>query len=317
VGEENQTQRTNLKFSQETYLLSWVESFLVDRKVQGLAPGSLRFYRQKLKLFTDYCDNQVLTQIDQITPPFIRSYLLVLENAGHGAGGRHAAYRALHAFLIWYEGEAEPEGWKNPIRKVKAPKVPVEEIEPVDIRDISKMLKLCPAGSFNGDRDRAILLSLLDTGARATEFIQMNLFDLDMQTGRILIKQGKGRKPRSVYLGKKSRRAIRIYLKKRIDECDALWVTNDHDRYERITYWGLRSILIRYSKKAKIKTPSLHDFRRAFALNFLRNNPGEIYSLQKLMGHTSLNVLRRYLAQTDQDISEAHKRGGPVDHSDL
>jgi len=58
--------------------------------------------------------------------------------------------------------------------------------------------------------------------------------------------------------------------------------------------------------------PTPHDFRRAFALIMLRNGV-DIFALQKLMGHSDLQVLRRYLAQTDQDIQTAHMRGSPVD----
>ena len=57
--------------------------------------------------------------------------------------------------------------------------------------------------------------------------------------------------------------------------------------------------------------PTPHDFRRSFALIMLRNGVN-IFALQKLMGHSDLQVLRRYLAQTDQDI-HAHVRGSPVD----
>ena len=58
--------------------------------------------------------------------------------------------------------------------------------------------------------------------------------------------------------------------------------------------------------------PTPHDFRRAFALIMLRNGV-DIFALQKLMGHSDLQVLRRYLAQTDEDIHTAHMRGSPVD----
>ena len=57
---------------------------------------------------------------------------------------------------------------------------------------------------------------------------------------------------------------------------------------------------------------SLHDFRRAFALNMLRNGV-DIYALQLLMGHSDLTVLRRYLAQNENDLLSAHKQGSPVE----
>ena len=51
----------------------------MDRKAAGVAPGTLRFYRQKIKLFSDYCDAQAVTQIGQISPSFLRQFLLNLE----------------------------------------------------------------------------------------------------------------------------------------------------------------------------------------------------------------------------------------------
>lgn len=63
-----------------------------------------------------------------------------------------------------------------------------------------------------------------------------------------------------------------------------------------------------------IDKPSLHDFRRAFALNYLRNG-GIIYSLQKLMGHADLHGLKRYLAQTIEDLQTVHLKISPVENS--
>jgi len=66
------TQRTLQDSSVDGYLLTWLEAFLIDRKAAGLADGSLRFYRQKIKLFSDYCEAQAVKQINQITPSYLR-----------------------------------------------------------------------------------------------------------------------------------------------------------------------------------------------------------------------------------------------------
>ncbi len=210
----------------------------------------------------------------------------------------------------------EPQGWSNPIRKVKAPRVPVEPLEPVSFETVTQMIKACPHNTFTGDRDAAILLCLLDTGARASEFLSVNLDDINQARGDILIRQGKGRKPRTVFIGKQSKRALRRYLNHRRDESAALWVT--HPRYgsERLGYDGLRGILTRRAKGASVEEPSLHDFRRAFALAMLRNGT-DVYTLAKLMGHEGITVLQRYLKQTIQDTEAAHRRAGPVDNSTL
>jgi integrase len=222
----------------------------------------------------------------------------------------------MRAFFLWYEDEVETEGWSNPIRKVKAPKVPLEPLEPVSFATVAQMIKVCPHNTFTGDQDAAILLCLLDTGARAREFLSINLDDINQARGDILIRQGKGHKPRTVYIGKQSKRALRRYLASRNDQCPAIWVTHSRFGSDRLSYDGLREVLSRRAKEARVEEPSPHDFRRAFALSMLRNRT-DIFTLAKLMGHEGITVLQRYLKQTYQDTETAHRRAGPVDNSEL
>jgi site-specific recombinase XerD len=130
---------------------------------------------------------------------------------------------------------------------------------------------------------------------------------------KVLIHRGKGGKPRTVFLGKASRKSLRSYMKHRVDNNPSMWVT---DEGECLGYSGLRRILWRRAKQAGVKAPTLHSFRRAFAINMLRAGV-DVFSLQKLMGHADLQVLRRYLAQTTEDIAQAHRIGSPVDNNKL
>lgn len=296
----------------EDLIYTWLEAFIIDRKARGVAEGTVEYYRKKLKLFYDFSDSQFVTTIDQITPNVIRQFLLHLEEAGHNPGGRHAAYRALRAFLYWYEDEVEPDNWKNPIRKVKPPRVPVEILDPIPIVDINKMIATCEKGTLMGERDTAILLCLLDTSVRASELLSINIVDTDLILGDILIRQGKGRKPRFVHICKRTRKAIRRYIRLRKDNHEALWTT--HPRYgpNRLGYDDLRSVLVRLAGNACVNQPTLHDFRRTFCISLLRSGT-DIFTLAKLMGHTSIAVLQRYLKQTMDDTKEAHRRSSPVE----
>ncbi|MBI5951642.1 MAG: tyrosine-type recombinase/integrase [Chloroflexi bacterium] len=298
-----------ITLSQQDYLPLMVESFLIDRRSQSLSPDTIELYTKKLQYFLKYCERQALTQISQLTSDFIRRYLLELSET-HNAGGVHACFRPLRTMLYWLEEEeVMPPDWKNPIRRVKAPKLPTDPIEPIQIEEIHQLLKTCQ-GNYSGVRDKAMMLGLLDTGARAKEFLNINLEDVDLATGAVMIRQGKGRKPRMVFLGRKTIRAIRGYLRYRKDNSPALWVSIHG---ERMTYSALRCFLRRRAEQIGLKSiPTPHDFRRAFALVMLRNGV-DIFALQKLMGHSDLQILRRYLAQTDQDIHNAHMRGSPVD----
>ena len=304
--------QTILEISQGDYINTTADSFLIDRQARELSKHTIRFYREFLRPFIEYCSANSLGFIREITPDFLRRYFLAFGEK-HNPGGVHGAYRTLRAFFQWLVKEEimAPE-WKNPMLKVKAPKVVLDPLEPISLEDVRALINTCQRGDFIGERDRAIFLFLLDTGARARELCNMNFKEIDLNTGAVMIRYGKGGKTRMVFIGRKTRRAMRAYLRMRNDQSPAAFISKYE---ERLTYDGLRQLLERRAKRAKLSSkPKLHSFRRAFALNMLRSGV-DIFVLQRLMGHADLQVLRRYLAQNDEDNQLAHMRGSPVDNN--
>ena len=137
--------------------------------------------------------------------------------------------------------------WKNPMLKVKAPKGFLDPLEPISIEDIRALINTCQRGNFIGERDRAIFLFLLDTGARAQELCNTNIKEIDLNIGAVMIRYGKGGKTRMVFMGRKTRRIMRSYLRMRHDQSPVLFVSKDR---ERLTYDGLRQLLERRAKLA-------------------------------------------------------------------
>lgn len=303
--------RVTHALSQADWLEDWAIEFIKAKMIEGLSPNTLRIYEQQLKHFLTFCKAQILDRISQVTSSDIRNFLLWLEEEGHNIGGQHIAYRILKTFFRWYDLEAEPENWRNPITKVKAPRLVEEPLEPVEIEDVRSMLDTCDM-TFLGKRNRAIFLFLLDTGVRARELLSIDLDDVNLITGNILLRRGKGGKPRLVFIGKETKKAVRAYLRDRLDTREALWVTDNQDK--RLAYGGLRALLERHAKMAGIDAPTAHDFRRAFALTMLRKGT-DLVTLARLMGHTSLKVLQRYLKQLPDDLQAAHQKAGPVDNA--
>jgi len=293
------------------YLETAVQAFLNDRQASGLSPNTLDYYRRTLARFSQFCEGQAISKTGQITADVIRDYLLALERSGYSPGGRHAFYRSLRAFLLWLEGELGDGEYRAPIRKVKAPKLPKDLVEGASLADVHAMIEVCKGGGLITLRDKAILLFLLDTGARASETLAIDSADLDFVSGSAFIRHGKGNKQRMTYFGKTTRRALAAYLKERKDDNPALWV---NERGERLTRFGLDKTLRLRAKQAGLtNAPSAHDFRRCFALNMLRSGC-DVFTLQRLMGHSDLTVLRRYLAQTEGDLQQAHRLHSPVDN---
>jgi site-specific recombinase XerD len=288
-----------------------IARFLTDRQARGLSQRTIQFYASELATWYRWLKAQGLLCVEDLTPHVLRSWLLHLGQK-RNPGGVHANYRAIRAFMRWLWEEYDFE-LKNPIAKVEPPRVPEVPLQPIPLADLKAMLATCGRKRFTDNRDRALMLALLDTGCRATEFLSLNLGDVDLAVGSVMVRHGKGGKQRFTFLGTRSRRAIRRYLRHRPDRSDdePLWMTVQNSR---LAYSGLRSIMRRRAQLAGVATPSLHSFRRAFALTSLRNG-ADVFSLQRLMGHADLTMLRRYLRQTSTDLQEAHRKAGPVDNA--
>ena len=287
----------------------WIDMFLYACRSRNLALGTVEFYAKKLRAFIVFCSAMAISDVSQIAPETIRRFLIVLEERNHNPGGRHGHYRALKTFLRWYENETERVDWRNPIGKVEPPIVPLAPLDPVSVETIKAMIQSDGQNGLTNARDKAALLFLLDTGARLAEFLALNKEDVNLITGTVQIRSGKGRKPRNVYMGEKARQTLKRYLRERRDYNPALWVGKSG---ERLTESGLRMMLRRRSARAGVCVPSPHDFRRAFALERWRAGV-DILTLSKLMGHTSLQVLNRYIKQAGEDLQQAARQSSPVD----
>ncbi|MBI5944638.1 MAG: tyrosine-type recombinase/integrase [Chloroflexi bacterium] len=295
--------------SQDVYLPTLAAAFLLDRKAQNLTKKTLDFYRVNLETVISWLDTQAVKTVTELTPETLRAFFIAMSEQGHKAGGVLAFYRTVRVFLRWYAMEFEPLEWRDPLRKVKPPKVDIEPLEPVSMDTVRALLDTCKRGKFTGERDRAILLFLLDAGVRAGELLALDRQDTDILTGDVLIRKSKSRKPRTVFIGRTARRALRSYLKMREDMARALFVT---DEGERLRMAGLRQIMVRRSRLAGVPVPSLHSFRRAFALTMNRAGV-DLLTIARLLGHSDLSILERYIKHTGEDLRGSHERGSPVD----
>lgn len=284
--------------------------FLLDREARNQTPATLRWYRRCVNLLGDFLRAQSVASIEDVTAAHVRRFIVHLSE-NHTPGGVVTVYTGVRAFLRWYIEEYPRPGW-NPLAKIKPPKRPTERLDPLSLADFSAMVDGCPRRSFNGDRDRALLMLLLDTGVRHQELTDLLVGDVDQHTGQVIVRSGKGRKGRAVFIGAKTRRALLAYYRHResLDNDAALWVKRDGDP---LTKAGIRMIVRRAADRAGIDAPGMHEFRRAFAINYLRNG-GDVATLQRLLGHSSIETVNRYLALVEDDLRAASGKFGVVDN---
>lgn len=264
-------------------------------------------------------------QIEAITADHIRRFLDAMQRQRNLCGKTLANYwTALSSLWTWAEAELNlPHIIRH---RVACPEYHRKEIMPYTRHEITAMLEATGQNSawrsrggrqvrsvrHEALRDRAILLTLLDSGIRASELCALCVEHHDQRTGQLHIKKGKGNKGRYVYLGDSSRKAIWRYLASRagVQPGDPLFATKTGGHIERSS---LGNMIEATAKRAGVANPTIHKFRHTFAINFLRNG-GNVLELQQMLGHEKLDTVRIYARLAQIDLEHAQRRASPADN---
>lgn len=280
------------------------DAFMLHQRTSRHTAKTLDYYNYSLGRFSKWLESEGCTDTAQIDANTIRRFLLDLEatlkpNSIHGIA---RAIRALFSFLVREEMLDE-----TPMAKVKMPKTDKTLLPSFTPEEIHKLEKGTEGKDPTNIRNRAIVLLLLDSGLRLSECASLSVGDIDPQTGLMKV-MGKGRKERVSKLGATALRAFARYARLRGGEPgQPLWI----GKQGPMTAYGLAECLEKLGKRVGVHAHP-HKFRRSCALMMLRSG-ADVFSVQYLLGHADLGVMRRYLAQTDSDISRAHERHSPVD----
>ena len=234
---------------------------------------------------------------------------------------------ALSAFWTWAEVEL---GIDHIIRnRVARPQFQRRRIAPYRQEEVEAMLaatgkatawrtstgRMTRSKRPTADRDRAIIVTLVDTGLRASELCALHLEDYDQERGSLYVERGKGDKERLVYVGDSAKRALWRYLLSRRDAGakEPLFVSGSGRALDRN---NLRQTLQRIGERAGVRGVTVHRFRHTYAITFLRNG-GNPLVLQELLGHEKLETVRVYVALAAIDLENAQRASSPADGWDL
>lgn len=225
-------------------------------------------------------------------------------------------FNYLRSFLRWLEAEGYIEA--NPMSGLAVPKSRPEPIQPFSTENIVALLEAARR-SNHPRRDEAILRFMLDTGVRASELCGLCLKDLDLRpaNGEAMV-LGKGNKVRAVMFSRKTARAMWQYLR----ESPARQPNTPVFLADRgpaglgapLTRSGLLQLFERLESAAGLTRVrcSPHTMRHTFAVRYL-NRGGDLATLQRMLGHTSLHMTMKYLNLARADIANKHRQYSPGD----
>lgn len=295
--------------------LTWedaVNKFMDSMKLKGLAYHTKRWHKENLQaiekllksfgnptepaMITDKMLQQVFLQmIDNLSPTTVNH--------------RIRSIKQLYQFL-----KDDMLVSANPAEKLSRKKPKSQRIEAFSEAQVMALLGIPDKSKFVGLRDYVMMLFLLDTGIRVSELADVKLQDLKLADNELIIPHGKGNKARRVFVSPRTREALLKYLRIRgdIPGTKNLFVTREDKPMasrcvqERITIYG------RMAKLEGVRV-SPHTFRHTFAKMYIMHG-GDPFSLQSLLGHSTLDMVRHYVNLWGSDLQKMHRKFSPVDN---
>ncbi|MGV3719564.1 MAG: tyrosine-type recombinase/integrase, partial [Actinomycetota bacterium] len=278
-------------------LRRWVKTWLADGKAQGWSPRTVRDRETAMDRFLWWVENELQQPAtrDALTPSAIRLFLAYAREARPGgrygsdhprakAAARPATVNAYFRIIRAFTNFCLAEGLlkETPLKNVKAPRVPTDQIEPFTEEQVQSLLDAARRGR-NPERDAALILLLVDSGMRESEVMGLTIGDVSRGAGELRV-VGKGNKERTVHMATKTRRALWRYLetdRQQATAGEALFVGERGTQVGAgLTCSGIYRILRRAGAVAKLSgvRVSPHTCRHTFAISFLRNG-GDLFEL--------------------------------------
>jgi len=304
-------------------LRNLIQGFKLSCQTECKSPRTVEWYTSFLDRFHSFLErNNYPTAVNDVNRSHIREfirYLQVEAKVPHTGTPLSTAtiqgyIRTLKAFFSWATREEYLRS--NPMTVITMPKSPAKIINTFTDEQIAKLSDVCLQSSLNGHRDLTILLLFLDSGLRVSELISIDLDDVNLSEGYIVIRHGKGQKERIVPIGSIVQKSLWKYINMYrpnplTDSIIRLFLTSKGLPLARNT---VQQMVRRLARRAGITGVrcSPHTFRHSFAKKYIVNG-GDIFSLQRILGHSSLASVRLYLNLFACDIKKQHQRFSPVD----
>ncbi|MCO5297190.1 MAG: tyrosine-type recombinase/integrase [Fimbriimonadaceae bacterium] len=292
-----------VQHSAELNLDLQIEDFILHHESCRHSPHTILHYRTSLNHLATFTKGLGKANVDELDARSIRIFLGDLQQR-FKPKTVHGIASDIRAFLHFLVSEGSLA--KSPMDNVPMPKLDKTILPAFTLDEIKTLLKATSGKSPVQVRDRAIILTLLDSGLRVSELLGMKVGDLDQATGRFKV-TGKGHKERVCQLSPTSLRSFLQYSRLRRGQAgEPLWC----GARGALTRNGVSQILGRIGERTGLHVHP-HKFRRTCALMMLRNG-ADVFSVQYLLGHSDLTVLKRYLQQTQVDYLESHRLNSPV-----
>lgn len=291
--------------------------FLQNCNAKNLSLGTIKNYQYCLKTFFDFCQQRNYKDLEQINTYIMTDFQVYMNRvySSHTARDKFVVIKAFFAFLTKRRFLES-----NPMEDMSRPKQSNKIIYSFAKEEVKEILSMFDRSEFIGLRNYTIINILFGTGIRKSELLKITAEDIDWGSNLIKI-YGKGNKERFVPIGSSLQRMILRYIKarkqyiaeKKKTDNIRLFISKD---CRPLSVGGLNTVFahIKENKPHWSTRVSAHTFRHTFAKFFLLNG-GDLFTLQKILGHEDISFTRLYIDLNTKEVSIQNEKYNPLENS--
>ena len=290
---------------------NYIDSFLSYMKTEKMAsPSTIYGYNKEVNKFLDYIISENIPDINLISTRIIRQYFYYAKDSRDlGQSTISKIISTVKSFFNYLEEEEIIV--KNPTRKIRVPKkvcrIP-SVMSKYEVDLIIRSVDFAPLRCRkNNVRDKLVLSLLYYTGIRKSELLNLNWTDINLSKSTLIIRRGKGGKDRLIPLHKEVTRLLDKYLNERLPlKTEALIIGEQGRRMCNCSFVNLLKMYLALSG-LKRKGYTAHSFRHSFATHLVEAGV-DLFKVQKLLGHASLDTTKIYINFNSSQMAKAVDR---------
>jgi integrase/recombinase XerD len=288
-------------------------------RVKNYAARTVGNRMEQMAGFSGWCVERAVARPAEVTKPILERYQRWLYHRRKDDGrpltfrSQYTALSVVKTFFRWLTRQNYL--LSNPASEIELPRL--EKRLPRHVLNVSEAEAVLTAPALDtplGVRDRAMLETFYSTGIRRMELAGLAVYDLDVERGTLMVRQGKGKKDRMIPIGPRAVAWIDKYLREvRSDlvvepDDGTIFLTNEGEAFSGHSLTALVRGYVRASGIAK--TGACHLFRHTMATLMLENG-ADIRFIQAMLGHVSLTTTEIYSHVAIRKLKEIHTATHP------
>ena len=281
------------------------ERFLLTKRAHGIKTKTVDTYSQHFHAISKHLDTS--QEVAEMTSEDLQNMIISMQESALSPNSIKSYTITLKAFLSW----CNSEGITNlNIAKYKGEETIKETYTDDELSVLLQKpnMKKC---SFAEYRSWVIINFLVNCGCRASTIRYIQNRDVDLDSHVIYARHTKNRKALVIPLCSEMVLVLREYMKIRCGEPEDFLFCNEHG--EQLTENGLRCSIVAYNRRRGLQKTSIHLFRHTFARKYLIDCGGNAFTLQKLLGHSTLDMTKHYCEIFDADIAKNFDSFSPLE----